>query len=81
MRDWERVPGFCTLLLQIAASDGGGLELQRLAVMAAKNMVGRCWVKKARDPRMAVIGEVRLRSHRNHLRRSLRSRPQRAPCG
>eukprot|EP01052_Picozoa_sp_SAG31_P021108 SAG31_NODE_1615_length_7737_cov_5.540848_4_plen_71_part_00 len=36
-------------------SDGSGLELQRLAVMAAKNMVSRCWVVRERQ-RMHGIG-------------------------
>ena len=56
LREAERSPGFCTLLLQVAINEGAGGALQQLAVLAAKNVIGRCWVK-GRDPRAPYLAE------------------------
>jgi hypothetical protein len=66
LRDAEGTPGFCTLLMQIATSgpkhghagDGAGVSHlhHRLAVLAVKGVVGRCWAK-ARDLRLPTIGD------------------------
>lgn len=55
LRDAEGTPGFCTLLLQIATSGEVSPQLQQLAVLAAKNALGRTW--QARDPRALCIAE------------------------
>ena len=56
LRDAEGTPGFCTLLLQIATSGEAEAHLQKLAVLAAKNAIGRSW-SQARDPRAPSIAE------------------------
>lgn len=56
LRDAEGTPGFCTLLMQIATSGEVGAGIQKLAMHAAKNALGRTW-SQARDPRAPSISE------------------------
>ena len=69
LRDAEGTPGFCTLLLQIATSGEVSPQLQQLAVLAAKNALGRTW--QARDPRAPSIGD----EEKTALREAVRSCP------
>ena len=56
LRDAEGTPGFCTLLLQIATSGEVSEQIRKLAMLAAKNALGRTW-SQSRDPRAPSIAE------------------------
>ena len=56
LRDAEGTPGFCTLLMQIATSGDVDASIQKLAMHAAKNALGRTW-SQSRDPRAPSISE------------------------
>eukprot|EP01114_Cavostelium_apophysatum_P022781 TRINITY_DN8363_c0_g1_i1.p1 TRINITY_DN8363_c0_g1~~TRINITY_DN8363_c0_g1_i1.p1 ORF type:complete len:1020 (-),score=251.29 TRINITY_DN8363_c0_g1_i1:59-3118(-) len=59
---WQAIPGYCSVLLEIISNQGTDQNLRLAAVLALKNAVSRCWKKHVVTN--AEIGE----NEKQHIR-------------